>query len=108
MKHAELSAEIASKVMGLKVIGIFVTCYEYKEDDDEIPTFRIGPKFATDRNACAKAEAKIKEMGLNVEYGNNLAKAAHTGDFSVSWYYELATATAEQRCRAMLKTVEGK
>lgn len=54
--------------------------------------------------ACAIAEAKIAEFGLQGEYVPQLASICFPGDGEDSWFlycFGLATATARQRCEAM-------
>jgi len=66
------------------------------------------PYYSTDLNACFEAQAKCIEM-VGIEYGDALAEivGVHNCADKYDAFTVLATATAEQRCRAMLKAIEG-
>ena len=120
---AGLSALVAEKIMGYK---IYYPPTSFNSKSPEIPYYvpvdhcpqrhyREDGKSVIDiwhpavsLDHCAEAEEKFKEMGLRHQYGKALMSITGAIDGPIVEYltYILATATAEQRCEAMLAALE--
>lgn len=105
MSH-ELDRQIAQQVMNEETQRFTA--------DDACPSV---PAYSTDLNACAQAEKRVMELGLRKAYGEALileTGCSVMNDDECSYEYQtdyaecadLATTSAEVRCRAMLSVME--
>ena len=103
----ELDALVAEKVMGWKNVNRHRTGKDGERDgytgrkQDKLGRWRLAnvPPYSTDPVNSAAIEARMKELGLLQKYLNELGKIAHAKGVPIEW------ATADQRCRAAIKTV---
>jgi hypothetical protein len=103
----ELDALVAEKVMGWKNVHRHGPSKGGKADgytgrkQDKLGRWRLAavPPYSTDPVESAAIEAKMKELGLLQKYLNEVGRIAHAKGVPAEW------ATADQRCRAAIKTV---
>lgn len=113
-----LNAEIASRVMGWTGVRPARTgAHGYKSPWGHAPylgqtVWMPVPRYSGDLNECAKVEARIVEMGLGSHYLNTLREIAPSAaELDIPRDLWIATASAEARCRTILRAldaVEGK
>lgn len=70
----------------------------------EVYSIEVWPKYSTDLNACREAELELERRGLGTKYGTEVARMIKAT--RVLWTdvrdFDMLTADAETRCRAML------
>jgi hypothetical protein len=103
----ELDALVAEKVMGWKNVHRHGTTSGGGKGDgytgrkqDKLGRWRLAEVrlYSTNPVESAAIEARMKELGLLQKYLNELGKVAHAKGVPAEW------ATADQRCRAAIKT----
>jgi hypothetical protein len=103
----ELDALVAEKVMGWTNIHRHGASKGGKGNgytgrkQDKIGRWRLTkvPAYSTDPVESSAVEARMKELELLPKYLKELGKIAHAKGVPAEW------ATADQRCRAAIKTV---
>lgn len=113
----ELDCEVAERIMGWS--GPVQWCGEGTPDDplgpymwepDTVPVSRtenlIVPSFSTDLNACFEAQAKCIERLGQVYADELLLHVGGDGGSAEDAFEPLITASAKQRCVAMLKALD--
>jgi hypothetical protein len=103
----ELDALVAEKVMGWKNVRRYGARKDGKDNgytgkkQDKLGRWRLTkvPPYSTDSVESSALEARMKELELLSKYLKELGKIAHAKGVPAEW------ATADQRCRAAIKTV---
>ncbi|HEX9144871.1 MAG TPA: hypothetical protein VGA09_11400 [Candidatus Binatia bacterium] len=103
----ELDALVVEKVMGWKNVHRHGASKDGKGDGhtgrkpDKLGRWRLAevPPYSTNPVESAAIEARMKELGLLQKYLSEVGKIAHAKGVPAEW------ATADQRCRAAIRTV---
>ena len=100
----ELDARIAAKVMGWKRVRrdtAKANVYRGKKPD-KLGRWRpaVVRPYSTNSADSYQIDERMEQLGLAAKYLDELAKITHSRNMPLEW------ASAEQRCRAALKSVK--
>lgn len=104
-----LSARLATLLEARPTSGPDTLAWKEKFVADTMEWHFLPSPFATSLEACAEAESELERRGLHLLCVNELALLTgkeHEYRFTDAWAWSIAHASAAQRTRAMIETLE--